>query len=341
MRLTVLRVFNAALLMSALGIAAGNGDIRLAEAARRGDRVEIRSLLSQQADVNAAEPDGSTPLDWAVQNHDIETVKLLIGAGADPQRTNRYGVSPLYLAVKVGDAAMVTTLLDAGADPNAPAIEGELPLQTAARAGDLESVKALTAHGANVNAKEAWRGQMALMWAVAENHPEVARFLIAHGADVHARSNPSQGGAAGVQTPQIFSPAGGFTALLFAVREGHSECVSLLLESGADANETLGNGVSALVLAVMNGDYELAAFLLDKGADPNAAGAGWTALHQLVWTRNPNRHFNVPPAIPTGHISSMDLARALLAHNADVNARITREPRDGFRNWMARVGLFR
>ena len=87
----------------------------------------------------------------------------------------------------------------------------------------------------------------------------------------------------------------------------------------------------------MNAHYELAALLLDKGADPNANGTGFTALHQLVWTRNPNRHFNLPAPLPTGYLDSLDLAKALIAHGANVNARVTKEPRDGWRNWMNRI----
>jgi ankyrin repeat protein len=91
-------------------------------------------------------------------------------------------------------------------------------------------------------------------------------------------------------------------------------------------------------LAVLNAHYEVAAQLLDKGADPNADQTGFTALHQLVWARDPNRHFNLPPPISDGKVSDMQLAEALIAHGANVNARMTKEPRDGFRNWMHRAG---
>ena len=43
---------------------------------------------------------------------------------------------------------------------------------TAARTGNPDAVKVLIDHGARINAKENWRGQTALMWAVAENHPD-------------------------------------------------------------------------------------------------------------------------------------------------------------------------
>jgi ankyrin repeat protein len=96
--------------------------------------------------------------------------------------------------------------------------------------------------------------------------------------------------------------------------------------------------MSALVLALYNAHFELAAFLIDRGADPNAAEQGWTALHQVAWSRRPNRGFNMPGAVATGRVDSLDLARKLVATGANVNARMTKEPRDGNRNMLNRIG---
>ena len=129
-----------------------------------------------------------------------------------------------------------------------------------------------------------------------------------------------------------------FTPLLFAVRGGHLDATRALLDAGADVNERLADGMSALVLAVYNAHYELAAALLERGADPNAAAQGWTALHQVAWSRRPNRGFNMPAAVPTGNLDSLELVRRLVARGADVNARMTKEPRDGNRNMLNRIG---
>ena len=92
-----------------------------------------------------------------------------------------------------------------------------------------------------------------------------------------------------------------FTPYLFAVRGGHIDAARVLLEAGADVNETLPDGTSALALAVMNAHYELAALLLDQGADPNADAQGWTALHQIAWTRRPNYGYNLPGPVVDRH----------------------------------------
>jgi len=46
----------------------------------------------------------------------------------------------------------------------------------------------------------------------------------------------------------------------------------------------------------------------------------------------------MPGAVPTGSIDSLDLVRKLVAKGANVNARMTREPRDGNRNMLNRIG---
>jgi mono/diheme cytochrome c family protein len=129
-----------------------------------------------------------------------------------------------------------------------------------------------------------------------------------------------------------------FTPLLFAVRGGHLESTRALLDAGADVNERMPDGMSALVLAVYNAHYELASALLERGADANAAAQGWSALHQVAWSRRPNRGFNMPGAVPTGTLDSLELVRRLVARGADVNARLTKEPRDGNRNMLNRIG---
>ena len=73
---------------------------------------------------------------------------------------------------------------------------------TCARTGKVDAVKLLLAAERDVHAKEAKRGQTALMWAAAEGHVEVVEALIAAGADFRARLDS------------------GYTPFLFAVREG-------------------------------------------------------------------------------------------------------------------------
>jgi ankyrin repeat protein len=113
--------------------------------------------------------------------------------------------------------------------------------------------------------------------------------------------------------------------------------VKVLLAAGADPNEALADGTSALILATTNARYELGALLVDKGANVNGDAQGWTALHQVAWTRRPNIH-KTPAAVPSGNMDSLTFVKFLIAHGADPNARETKEPRDGNLGKLKRIG---
>ena len=318
MRLKAFGCFVSALLTVAIGAAASEPP--LVQAVKSADLPALRALLNQSIDVNAAEADGTTALHWAVHRSDLAAADMLLRAGAKVNAANRYGVVPLTLACENGHAGVIERLLQAGADVNAPGPDGETPLMVAARAGTADAVKVLLARGADVNAVERWRGQTALMWAAAEYNTAVTRVLLEAGANVRARS------------------AAGFTPLLFATRGGHIEASEALIRAGADVNEQLPDGTSPLVVAVTNAHYELAAKLAALGADPNSASQGWTALHQIIWTRRPNRGFANPGPPPTGTMDALTLVRELVARGANLNARETKEPKDGYRNLLNRSG---
>ena len=69
------------LLLSLANLGATSNDIQLVEAVERGDREALRSLLEQQADVNAPQADGTTALHWTVRGDDVESARRLIDAG--------------------------------------------------------------------------------------------------------------------------------------------------------------------------------------------------------------------------------------------------------------------
>jgi ankyrin repeat protein len=305
-------------------------DAPLADAAETADWPRVWEVLEKQADVNAAQVDGMTALHWAAYHDDVETAKRLLAAGANAKAENRYGVTALSLACTNGNAELVRTLLAAGADPNTTLRGGESVLMTAARTGRVGPVQALLAAGANVDACDR-NGQSALMWAAAEGHADVVELLIKAGADVHARLKS------------------GFTPLLFAVREGRIEVVQALLKTGVSANESIEtdkrggrapvNGTSALVLAVENAHFELAVLLLKAGANPNDQRSGFTPLHSLTWVRKPNRGDDddgQPPPDGSGHVTSLEFVRELVAHGADVNMRL--EKGDSGRGKLSKVG---
>src|SRR5262252_914963 len=106
-------------LLGALTFAAGAEDLRLVDAVKNRDRAEVRALVDQHVNVNAAQPDGTTALAWAANRDDLETAGLLIRAGANVNTANDYGVTPLSLACTNRSAPMIDRLLKAGVNPNA------------------------------------------------------------------------------------------------------------------------------------------------------------------------------------------------------------------------------
>jgi len=292
----------------------------VADAAQRPDKAAVLTLLATHADVNAAQPDGTTALHWAAFHDDLEMARALVRAKANPKAANRYGVAPLSLACTNGSAKMVGLLLDSGADANSSLPGGETALMTASRTGVAGAVKLLIEHGAKVDAKEEKRGQTALMWAAAEGNVEVIELLLKAGADLHAKVGS------------------GFTPLLFAVREGRIPAMRALLKAGADVNEIVQAstgkgriaaapraGTSALILATANAHYELASYLLDAGADPNANGPGYTALHVITNIRKPGVGDNDPPPDGSGNMTSLELVHKLVAKGANINSRMTKK----------------
>ena len=303
-------VLLATLLLAVAGPVAAQ-DTRLLDAARAADSKGVIALLEQGASATIRQADGATALHWAAHWDDTAMTDALVRAGADVDAANDFGATPLWLACLNGSETMVAALLAAGADANAALPSGETVLMTASRTGSAEAVRLLASHGADLNAREHTRGQTALMWAVAQQHPDIVEALVALGTDVHARSAPQprriHTRTAGFNpTGVIDTVLGSNTPILFAARQGNLKAARHLVAGGADVNDTAATGTSALVVAAHSGHTALALFLLEQGADPNAAEAGYSALHAATLRGDET------------------LAAALLAHGADPNAPVKR-----------------
>ena len=258
----------------------------LIDAARNNQQSLVSDLLSSGADPNARQGDGATALHWAAHRNNEEVLQSLLDAGADAEASNELGATPLWLAASNGSEPLVEKLLAAGASPNVRLKMGETPLMSASRAGSAGTVSLLLNAGADVNAVEDERGQTALMWAVAQSHSAVVELLLRNGANLNIRSKiwyQLENTAGNTNPTGNFRMAhGGSSAMMFAARAGDIETTRVLLEAGADLNDTAASGVNALTQATHSGHEELAIYLLELGADPNAMEAGYTPLHAAV-----------------------------------------------------------
>ena len=237
----------AVALLTAAWVAAAATPPELVTAARNGDRALAIRLVTAEADVTAAEADGTTALHWSVRNNDLVLTDLLLETGADATTANRYGVTPLYLAALNGSADAIALLLAAGADANEIGSNGETVLMTVAQTGVVEAADILLENGADVSARENWHGQTALMWAAGEGHAAMLERLIQAGADVDAISNEKEWERQSSDEPRAkWLPPGGFSALLYAAREGCTQCVGVLAAAGANLNQTTAEDISGV-----------------------------------------------------------------------------------------------
>ena len=314
-------------LCSIASMGAAGDELRLIDAVKTANYDAVRTLLKQPGLANAAEPDGTTALHWAVRADDISAVQSLLRAGANVKAANRYGITPLSLAAVNGNASMIEALVKAGADPNTTITEGETVLMRASRTGSPEAIKALLDHGADVNHQDGFLGETALMWAAADNHAAAVQTLVARGANPNIRSNltnfpkiQSQAKVANALV-SVVMPRGGWTALMYAARRGAVDSARVLIEHGADLNIVDPDGVSALNEAIINFHYDLAGLLIEKGADPNLADArGMSPLYAAVDMHTVPWIGARPELKREDRLDSLDIVKMLLAHGANPNA---------------------
>ena len=88
----------------------------------------------------------------------------------------------------------------------------------------------------------------------------------------------AQGGRVAVRNSQ------GFTPLLAAAQNGHTDICGLLLENGSDVNARDRQGFTPLLAAAQNGHTDICGLLLAHGSDVNEMDPDTksTALHKAA-----------------------------------------------------------
>jgi len=299
----------------------------LPELVESGSRGAALALIADGVDVDERAADGTTALHWAAHQGDYDLVALLLDRGADANALNDYGMTPLAAAAVEADHDIVAALLESGAEVDAPNAEGQTPLMVVARTGRIDTARLLLERGADVNATEHWGGQSALMWAAAQSQPAMVRLLIESGADVDARGHAHDWQRRVTAEPRIkIMQVGGFTPLLYAAREGCSECIDALADGGADLDLSDPDGLTPLLMALYNRHFDAAATLVERGADINQWD--WWGRSPLFFAidlnRIPNSRRGDLPALDEH--TGLDIARMLLDRGANVNARLRQQP---------------
>jgi ankyrin repeat protein len=321
------RTLMAAAIVSALlalpAAAQEGNEQQLLELAATGETQAALELLTRKTDVKQPQADGTTLLHWAIYYNDAAMVETLLKRDADVNARNEFGATPLSQAAIIGSAEVIELLLDAGADANERGADDQTALMIVARTPLVDAARVLVKAGADVNAVEKWRGQTALMWAAAQKQGAMVEFLIDSGADVNARSLPNQWERQVTAEPRMkILPAGGLTPLLYAAREGCTDCVKHLIEAGADLNKTDPENVTPLVLAGLNARWDSMKLLIEAGADVNRWDYyGRNPLYMVVdYSTLP--HGGRADRLSGDLAAPLEIAELLIAKGANVNMQL-------------------
>ncbi len=200
-------------------------------------------MLNHQANINARDKRGNTALHWAVKLLHIQPLRLLLEKHAKTEERDSDGGTPLHLAANSGWVEGVQTLLDHEVLVDATDNSGLTPLHLAAAAGHTMAASLLLKHGANIDAI-AKEGSTPLFHAVFCGKEETARMLLRENASATRRFG-----------------AEGNPLLHVAAYKGNIKMTELLLAHGASVAAKDARGRSALQLAEFAGSKDVAKLL--------------------------------------------------------------------------------
>jgi uncharacterized protein len=122
-------------------------------AALKGDLEMCRTLIERDADVNKP---GWAPLHYAATNSHIEVMQLLLGEHAYIDAASPNGSTPLMMAAMYGNASAVKLLLESGADPSLKNDLGLTAIDFAQRVKKADSVAIIAAFVRAQRPKGTW-----------------------------------------------------------------------------------------------------------------------------------------------------------------------------------------
>ncbi|KAI6170532.1 Serine/threonine-protein phosphatase 6 regulatory ankyrin repeat subunit B [Aphelenchoides bicaudatus] len=207
--------------------------------------------------INVTDNYNRYPIHYAAWNGRCDIIKLLLESNADVNSLTRSSESALYLASKVGNVECARILLSNGADINRQTYQGYTSIHVAAETGNYEVAKLLLERGANINATDDG-GITPLHAAARHGRCNVVLLLLDNDADVNALAKFSDDDL--TASPSV-------SALYFASKYGHAECVRILLNKGSKVDQQDRYGKTSLHIAAQKAHYDVVKMLVEKGAN--------------------------------------------------------------------------
>lgn len=326
-------------------------------ASRQGHPAVVAALLAANADVSARTTvSGATPLHLAASSHGPLVVRILIEAGAEVDaREAAWGQTPLIFAASAGRLEIAKILLQAGADHGISAnVVDTAEMEQADQAANQRLVALLGEFKVKAGGGTDWKprpnevqGAIDFSREIQRKWPDVpdpaceidtdaaasrfSRSALPDRCKQHDETREETSTEEVSDEPRRRSYGewvghwGGLTPLLHAVRQGHADMVTLLLDAGADINQaSAGDRTSPLLMASINGQFDIVLTLLDRGADPDQySDAGTSPLFAVLerqWA--PWSHYAHPVDYQRQDATHLDVLSALLEAGADPNVRL-------------------
>ena len=161
-----------------------------------------------------------------------------------------------YQACLNGDTAAVRRLLDTRSATDQIYGYGHVPLYLACFGGHRETVSLLSERGADFSARCARPGNAPLTGAASGGHVALIRLCLGRGAEIDGRPESPDQRFDRTDTP-----------LIAACRRLHLDAARVLLELGANVDETGNNSDTPLSIACRSNRVDLVRLLITHGAD--------------------------------------------------------------------------
>lgn len=187
----------------------------VAEAAQSQSEDAVLEMMSEGADVDAADMDGNTAVHWAVWFRLDSLLTKLLERGAHADRKNVNGEAPVHWAAKASNFQAIQALVkgDHGMLSQRDC-EGFTPFIFLSQNDNAPIMEWVYLRGISVEEQDNF-GRTALHWACYRGHRRTVQWLLSRSADISHRDHE------------------GMTAMHWAALKGHDAVADMLINVGA------------------------------------------------------------------------------------------------------------